>query len=109
MDNLMLVVVGGVVDEGVSSSGSGGGDGSGSRDWRGLMHVVAAGMAIDVVVVEGVGVDVARQGGLVATFVGVDRSLVAGIVVIFSKDWSRSRGGSLLLLCGIKKRNLGHL
>lgn len=72
MNNVMLVVVGGVVDEGGSSSSSSGGDRSRSRDWRGMMHVVVAGVAIDIVVIEGVGVDVARQRGLVATFVRVD-------------------------------------
>lgn len=69
----MWVVVGVFVDEGGSSSSSSGGEGSGSRDRRGMKHVVVAGVAVDfVVVVEGVSVDVAWQRGFIATFVGVD-------------------------------------
>lgn len=103
-----------VVDDGRSSSSSSGGDGSGSRNGRGMMHVVI-GVTIDIVVVEGLGIDVAWQLGFIACTIVVDRSLMVVVVNVMrwclsnNRSRRRGRGSSLLLLYGIKKRNLGHL
>lgn len=75
-----MLVVTVVVDDGGSSNSSSGGDRSGGMNGCG-MHGVVTSATVGIVVVEGLGIDVAWQRGLIArTVVGVDRGLLVVVV-----------------------------